>query len=485
VLVACVAAAAAIRLVLAGLERPLRLETPLTRATPQTRIALGVAAGAIAIAAVAVVAGGRIATAWNEFFYGPPAFQGGQERLGSASGGGRTELWDVGMTAFAEHPLTGTGAGTWALEWRREGIPGLIAENAHSLYVEVMSDLGLVGLLLLAVALALILVGFAARIRGPSRSLYAALLAAAVAWGVHNAVDWDWELPATTIWLFALGGAALAAAPPRRTTRSFFSAAYTGRLHLNRQGILRVAVALACFALAIVPARVTASQLRLDRAVARYQADDCRRAQAHANSALAAAWWRTEALTILAYCAIERGDGEAAVGAARRALAADPDHPELSFAYATALAADGRDPTEAATRALRGQRRNTLLEQWRDRFAAAGSPAELRSLARRAPRIDVDPGTPSRTSIERPPPRPGPARPIPPGGAPLRPPGGPRPPIPGRPRQPGQPPSVRPGQPVGPGGVAPRRPPAPGQPVAPSRRPAPQQLPPQQLPPQP
>ena len=63
--------------------------------------------------------------------------------------------------------------------------------------------------------------GFAARLGGPDRTLYAALFAAGLAWALHAGVDWDWQMPAVTLWVFALGGAALAA--PARAPRIRFS----------------------------------------------------------------------------------------------------------------------------------------------------------------------------------------------------------------------------------------------------------------------
>ncbi len=70
-----------------------------------------------------------------------------------------------------------------------------------------------VGALLLVAALLTILWGFAARARGDDRPLYAALLAAGLAWACHAGVDWDWEMPAVTLPAVVLAGVALGAAP--------------------------------------------------------------------------------------------------------------------------------------------------------------------------------------------------------------------------------------------------------------------------------
>ena len=68
----------------------------------------------------------------------------------------------------------------------------------------------MVGFVLILVVVFGILIGLAARIRGPGRSLYAALFAVTLAWAIHQAVDWDWQMPAVTLGVFMLAGLALA-----------------------------------------------------------------------------------------------------------------------------------------------------------------------------------------------------------------------------------------------------------------------------------
>ena len=64
--------------------------------------------------------------------------------------------------------------------------------DAHSLYLETLAELGLVGLGLLVLVLAPPLAG---AFRGAS----AAAAGGYVAFLVHAGVDWDWEMPAVTI----------------------------------------------------------------------------------------------------------------------------------------------------------------------------------------------------------------------------------------------------------------------------------------------
>ena len=74
------------------------------------------------------------------------------------------------------------------------------------------AELGWIGVVLLAVALAVPLVVAAVRLRRaraatPTR----AFLAAGIALLVHAAVDWDWEMPALFVWFFGAAGVVLAA----------------------------------------------------------------------------------------------------------------------------------------------------------------------------------------------------------------------------------------------------------------------------------
>ncbi|HEX8051453.1 MAG TPA: O-antigen ligase family protein, partial [Thermoleophilaceae bacterium] len=81
---------------------------------------------------------------------------GGGKNENVRSGGGRVAtldtnrdaLWGVALDAFAEHPLTGVGTSSFAVEWLRERDEVDRALDAHSLYVETLAELGIVGALL-------------------------------------------------------------------------------------------------------------------------------------------------------------------------------------------------------------------------------------------------------------------------------------------------------------------------------------------------
>ena len=128
------------------------------RVTARVRrgVAAVLAAGAAATGVAVVMAAGGPTSAYDELrdrFEAPIA--GGQtlnDRLFSVSGNGRQETIRVAWDAGSEHPLAGTGAGTFEIVWYERRPSTQIVRDAHSLYVETFSELGLVGLALLGAA---------------------------------------------------------------------------------------------------------------------------------------------------------------------------------------------------------------------------------------------------------------------------------------------------------------------------------------------
>jgi hypothetical protein len=110
----------------------------------------------------------------------------------------RYEYWRVAVERFADRPLAGTGSGGFRVEWLRERPVRDAAVDAHSLYLETLAELGLVG----AAALLAFLAGLAASARRAvmaEERAVVGLVALLVAYLVHAALDWDWEMPAVTL----------------------------------------------------------------------------------------------------------------------------------------------------------------------------------------------------------------------------------------------------------------------------------------------
>jgi O-antigen ligase len=147
-----------------------------------------------------------------------PRFGSSTSRLASADSP-RYEYWRVAVGSFAGEPLRGVGAGGFAVEWLRERKEARPARDAHSLPIETLAELGIVGALLLA----LLAGGVALAARRAYRldpALAAGPAAALVAYAFHASIDWDWEMPALSLVAVALAGVLLArsAAPTRTST---------------------------------------------------------------------------------------------------------------------------------------------------------------------------------------------------------------------------------------------------------------------------
>ena len=105
--------------------------------------------------------------------------------------GDRPWYWHVAWAQTEEHPLAGRGAGTFELAWLEAQPAPVFVRDAHSLYLETLAELGVVGLALLALALA-------APLAAASWPAGAAATGGYVAFLVHAGVDWDWEMPVVT-----------------------------------------------------------------------------------------------------------------------------------------------------------------------------------------------------------------------------------------------------------------------------------------------
>jgi hypothetical protein len=121
--------------------------------------------------------------------------------LTSSSGNGRWQYWTAAYDEFRAHPLVGGGAGSFAEWWTQHRPINSAALDAHSLYLEVFGELGLVGGLLL---LALVAVGLFLAVRRPLQSAdrianAASLGGAFVAYAAAAGFDWMWELTIVTL----------------------------------------------------------------------------------------------------------------------------------------------------------------------------------------------------------------------------------------------------------------------------------------------
>jgi hypothetical protein len=119
----------------------------------------------------------------------------------------RVYYWPFAWHAL-DSPLRGLGSGAFAQLWALERPVAVNAIDAHSLFLEMLLELGAVGLVLGVATLSVPLV---AALRGAG-GWAAGATGAYVAFLVHAAVDWDWEMPAVTIVALGCGAALVVAA---------------------------------------------------------------------------------------------------------------------------------------------------------------------------------------------------------------------------------------------------------------------------------
>jgi O-antigen ligase len=182
--------------------QPRRWRTVL-EASPRLRVP-AIAVGALVVAFVVY---GTVRTL--EHFTRLPTGDAGGAHLVSGGGSGRWQFWTAAVHEFESSPLHGRGAGSYGAWWLQHGSFRYFVQNAHSLYLETLGELGIVGLLLLVGALAAGVVVAVRRLGGTTggeRSLIAALLGTLTAYLIGAGVDWMWELTAVTlVGVFVLG----------------------------------------------------------------------------------------------------------------------------------------------------------------------------------------------------------------------------------------------------------------------------------------
>jgi O-antigen ligase len=172
---------------------------------------LAVAGALVVLAAVAVAA--SVATFGAGGIGAPPGPDASAlDRRLSPESSDRADGLRAAFDEIKQHPVVGRGPGESGLRWTRADPDGsattMYLRFVHDEYVQVLVELGAVGIALLATVLATIawLLG-RARATAESPQVWAAITAALAALAVHSSLDFLWHLP-----LLPLTAAALAAA---------------------------------------------------------------------------------------------------------------------------------------------------------------------------------------------------------------------------------------------------------------------------------
>ncbi|MGO9448809.1 MAG: O-antigen ligase family protein [Solirubrobacteraceae bacterium] len=340
---ACMLGAGVLRGALVLVDRQIA-NLPVVRTPPRRSVRIGFgAATAILVVAVVLALGGYgfAHRQYDRFVHSTHETHATQtrERLSDVTNDGRLPLWEVAVRIYDTQRLRGTGAGTYQLYYPLYRTGRGYVVDAHSLYLQSLAELGIVGFVLILVVVLGMLGGLAARIRGPGRGLYAALFAVTLAWAIHQAADWDWQMPAVTLPVFMLAGLALAR--PR-----------DGKVGFTGLPAGRTFVAIGWLVLAVAPLLVSTSYARLHRSAQELVHGECTAAKHEALSSLSLSAKRPEPYVIVGVCDLEQGFAQAAVPAMAEATRLEPQSWESAFWLAVAQAAAGVDPHAAIDRAI-------------------------------------------------------------------------------------------------------------------------------------
>jgi O-Antigen ligase len=198
----------------------------------------------------------------------------------TTSGSGRWQFWGAAISEFRAHPLNGGGAGSYAAWWLQHGsLPGVFTQFAHSVYLEALGELGIVGLLLIAAFVVVAVFGAVRSALTLGSGEIAAAAACGTAFFAAAAYDWVWQLAGIGVVGVGMLGFALGALPATQPGA------------WGRFGALRPAIALLAVA-AIIPQFVLlASGIHIRNSQAAARAGNATHARSEALAAKAIEPW--------------------------------------------------------------------------------------------------------------------------------------------------------------------------------------------------
>ena len=132
----------------------------------------------------------------------------------TGAGGFRYDLWRVALEDFQHHPARGVGAGSYGLSYYQQRRQQENVRQPHSLPLQFLAELGIVGGLLLLAA-AVVAAYALLRRRRDDVGVAIAGTGMVLAWAVQTSVDWLYNLPGLTC--IAIVALAAACADTSRT----------------------------------------------------------------------------------------------------------------------------------------------------------------------------------------------------------------------------------------------------------------------------
>ena len=290
----------------------------------------------VSIVALVVAGLGGPARIWDSFS-APPRETGGQlnDRLFDLSSNGRLSAWRAALDQAEAHGLAGSGGGSYERYWLQHRSYFLNVRDAHSLYLESLSEYGPLGV---ALVIALFAVPLGVGVRCRRVPLVPAAAGVVVAYAVHASVDWDWEMPVVTLVALAGAAAIMASAEPRGDPAG--------------SGRLRVALLVLVLALVPVAALGALGARAADASADASAAKDYDRAVSEARRAERLEPWSVEPLLLLGRAQALAGDRGEARSTLRGALRREPGSWRLWYELAAVSTGAERRAALREARAL-------------------------------------------------------------------------------------------------------------------------------------
>jgi tetratricopeptide (TPR) repeat protein len=257
----------------------------------------------------------------------------------SVNSSGRWQYWEAALDEFESRPVLGRGAGSYEAWWAAHADFSRFIRDAHSLYLEMLGELGIVGGLLVLGLFGTAAAAAARRLRrtkGGERATVAALAAVSVAFAFAAAIDWMWEL--TVVGMIGITSLALLVGPatagaerrpayggeepvpgasPRRTRPRLGGGS-------SRGGRVRIALVAVGVVVVVAQALPLLSQTRIEDSRAAAERGDLAKALDDAHAARRLTPWAASPHLQLALVEEEIGDLRTARRSIRWAIDNDP-----------------------------------------------------------------------------------------------------------------------------------------------------------------
>ncbi len=293
------------------------------------------------------------------------------EKFGEVSSGGRTQFWQAAWEGFEENPLVGHGAGTYQFSWDQLRTYDTGNTQAHSLYLQALDELGIVGGALAIGMVGLLLwTGFAAwrNASGRVRELYGALFAISVIFAIGALYDWFWQVTVLgAIFFLATGSLVAARCAQLVRARQDRGAGTTER---RRFGLALVGIGVAWLTmLALIgPLLVNHEIKESNHAIEREEFEDARN---HAETAKSIEPWAASPYVQLGLLAQLQGQYPEAVNRFQQAIDREDDNWTLYYLRAKAEHQAGQEKAAHASLA-EANRLNPLETCLSEGFEACG-----------------------------------------------------------------------------------------------------------------